>query len=180
MIQNAWFVCFFFKFLYLSFFFQTNFGDQSNLGSERGNDYIPNSARDTHHSGSIGDMSYTRPLSHAEVRKKFNIWPRKIILITCLLLNYCENVCLLDCNFGWAFESLERLSRADQEKFGESFTFFVKMNYLPKHPTYQPTDDFRIFLRNSDSWFSLTRWCRSVQAWTFFAFFRKKEGVPLN
>ena len=26
----------------------------------------------------------------------------------------------------------------------------------------------------------LTRWCRSVQAWNFFAFFHKNEGVPLN
>ena len=27
---------------------------------------------------------------------------------------------------------------------------------------------------------SLTRWCRSVQAWTFFALFYKNEDVPLN
>ena len=26
----------------------------------------------------------------------------------------------------------------------------------------------------------LTRSCRTVQAWTFFAFFHKNEGVPLN
>lgn len=68
--------------------------------------------------------------------------------------NYCENLCLLDCNFGWAFESLERLSRADQEKLGESFTFFVQMNYLPTHPTYQPTAD-QDFSQESWVWIQL-------------------------
>ena len=28
--------------------------------------------------------------------------------------------------------------------------------------------------------YNLTRWCRSVQAWTFCALFHKNEGAPLN
>ena len=38
-------------------------------------------------------------------------------------------------------------------------------------------DNIKIF-RNGES--ILTHWCRSVQAWTFFAIFHKNEGVPLN
>lgn len=61
------------------------------MGSERSENEF-RIARERQHSGSLGDMSYTRPLSHNEV-KHFNIFPSNSVprdQVNVLFIPKCE------------------------------------------------------------------------------------------